>query len=27
MIAMFYIGGQSAVDIVQTWRHGKQWVS
>lgn len=23
MIAMFYIGGQSAVDIVQTWRHGK----
>jgi hypothetical protein len=24
MIAMFYIGGQSAVDIVQTWRHGKQ---
>ena len=24
MIAMFYIGRQSAVDIVQTWRHGKQ---
>lgn len=24
MIAMIYIGGQSAIDIVQTWRHGKQ---
>jgi len=24
MIAMIYIGGQSAVDIVQTWRHGRQ---
>ena len=22
MIAMIYIGGQSAIDIVQTWRHG-----
>jgi len=24
MIAMIYIGGQSAIDIVQTWRHGRQ---
>ena len=24
MIAMFYIGGQSAIDAVQVWRHGKQ---
>lgn len=24
MIAMIYIGSQSAIDIVQTWRHGKQ---
>ena len=23
MIAMFYIGGQSAIDAVQVWRHGK----
>ena len=23
MIAMCYIGGQSAIDAVQTWRHGK----
>ena len=23
MIAMFYIGGQSAIDAVQAWRHGK----
>lgn len=23
MIAMFYIGGQSAIDAVQIWRHGK----
>jgi len=24
MIAMFYIGGQSAIDAVQVWKHGKQ---
>ena len=23
MIAMCYVGGQSAIDAVQTWRHGK----
>jgi len=23
MIAMCYIGGQSTIDAVQTWRHGK----
>jgi hypothetical protein len=23
LIAMFYIGGQSAIDAVQVWRHGK----
>jgi len=23
MIAMFYIGGQSAIDAVQVWRHGR----
>ena len=23
MIAMFYIGGQSAIDAVQVWKHGK----
>ena len=23
MIAMCYIGGQSAIDAVQVWRHGK----
>ena len=24
MIAMFYIGGQSAIDTIQIWRHGRQ---
>ena len=23
MIAMFYVGGQSAIDAVQVWKHGK----